>query len=184
RHPVADDREAGQRRGVKGLEDDPVADHVLDALGRHADEREEEILAVVAVLERPELGGRGGRREETTDPDQRSLTVSTILPVWASLSMYLWASWSASKANARSSTGLSAPLATASPRWATNRSLHWSDSSGVRVRNVTPMIFARLRAISSRLQSPENPALRPTLTSRPFSASVRMFSGSMAPPTW
>jgi hypothetical protein len=64
---------------------------VLDALGRHADERDQEVATVVAVLQRPELGGRGGRCQ-AIGADQRSLTVSTILPVWASLSMYLWAS--------------------------------------------------------------------------------------------
>src|SRR5215510_5792499 len=124
-----------------------------------------------------------GREQQNLEAHGWS-TSRTIFPVCASLSMYLWASVSRSNGNVRSSTGLSAPLATASSRWAANRSLHASDSSGVRVRNVTPMIDARLRAISSRSQSPTRPPLRPTLTSRALSAITRMLSASIGPPTW
>src|SRR2546422_3504491 len=184
RHPVADDGEAGERRRVERLEDDPVAGDVLDALGGHADERQQEVVAVVAVVERAELRGRRGRRGRASAHRPPASTVSTILPVCASLSMYLCASRSPSNGNVRSSTGLSAPEATAPSRWAANRSLQASDSSGVRVRNVTPMIDARLRAISSRSQSPTRPALRPTLTSRPFRASTWLLSASIGPPTW
>src|ERR1041384_7725022 len=79
--PVADDREAGQRGRVEGLVDDPVAHHVLDALGGHAHERDQEVATVVAVVQRPELGGARGRGQEPAHA-----TMSTILPVWASLS--------------------------------------------------------------------------------------------------
>ncbi len=64
RRPVADDGEPAEGRRVEGLEDDPVADHVLDALGRHADERPEEVAAVVAMVQRPELRADRGRRGE------------------------------------------------------------------------------------------------------------------------
>src|SRR4029077_6553244 len=51
---------------MKGLEDDPVADDVLDVVGGGAQEHEREVAAVVAVLQRPELrarrGARGGQR--------------------------------------------------------------------------------------------------------------------------
>src|SRR5262245_66487980 len=65
---------------MKRLEDDPVAGDVLDALGGHADERQQEVVPIVAVVERPEL--RGGRRRglpETHRP--LSLTSSTILQI-------------------------------------------------------------------------------------------------------
>ena len=59
-HPVAEDGEAAEGRRVERLEDDPVAAHVLDALGRQADERQEKVAAVVAMVQRSELRGRGG----------------------------------------------------------------------------------------------------------------------------
>src|SRR5262249_8785579 len=72
RHPVADDGEAAEGRRVERLEDDPVAGDVLDALGRHADERQQEVVAVVPVVEVSDLGGRGslrgGRPAHAGDP--------------------------------------------------------------------------------------------------------------------
>src|SRR5262245_44192780 len=69
RHPVADDGESRQHRRMKRLEDDPVADDVLDVVGGGAQEHEGEVPAVVAVVERPELrarrGARGGERRST-----------------------------------------------------------------------------------------------------------------------
>src|SRR5262252_6294720 len=44
------------------FEDDPVAGDVLDALGRHPDERQQEVVAIVPVVEGSELGGRGQLR--------------------------------------------------------------------------------------------------------------------------
>src|SRR2546428_10745541 len=46
RHPVADDGEAAQRRRVKGPEDDPVADDVLDVLRDHAEQGDGGIATV------------------------------------------------------------------------------------------------------------------------------------------
>src|SRR5262249_8960429 len=62
RHPVADDREAGERRRGEGLEDDPVADDVLDVVGGPAEEHPEEGMPVVTMVKRPELGARRGFR--------------------------------------------------------------------------------------------------------------------------
>src|SRR5262249_746538 len=64
-----------------------------------------------------------GREQQNLEAHGWS-TSRTILPVCASLSMYLCASVSRSNGNVRSSTGLSAPLATASSRCAAKRSLH------------------------------------------------------------
>jgi hypothetical protein len=69
-YPVAEDREAGQGRRVERLEDDPVADDVLDALGRHADERYDEVAPVVAVVERAELRHGPSRRARSIRGDQ------------------------------------------------------------------------------------------------------------------
>src|SRR5262249_13884363 len=122
RDPVADDREPAEARGMKRLEDDPVAGDVLDALGSHADERQQKVVPIVAVVERPDL--RGGRRRGLPEAHRPlSLTSSTILPVCASLSMYRCASVSRSNGKVRSSTGLRAPAATAPSRCAENRSL-------------------------------------------------------------
>src|SRR5207249_1000433 len=72
RNPVADDGEAAERRRVERLEDDPVAGDVLDALGRHADERQQEVVAVVPVVKGAELRSRGklrgGRPAHAGDP--------------------------------------------------------------------------------------------------------------------
>src|SRR5262249_55715185 len=183
RDPVADDREPAEAWRVERLEDDPVAGDVLDALGGHADERQHEVVSIVAVVERPEL--RGGRWRGLPEAHRAlSLTSSTILPVCASLSMYRCASVSRSNGKVRSSTGLRAPAATAPSRCDANRSLHWSDSSGVRVRQGTPMMLARWPAFAWGWQPPIRPALRPTLTSRALSASTWMLSASIGPPTW
>src|SRR4029434_1670585 len=107
------------------LKDDPVARDVLDALGGHADERQQEVVPIVAVVERRDL--RGVRRRRLPEAHRPlSLTSSTILPVCASLSMYRCASGSCSNGKVRSSTGLRAPAATAPKRCAANRSLHCS----------------------------------------------------------
>src|SRR5262249_56120760 len=59
RHPVADDGEASEGRGVEHLEDDPVADDVLDVVRRHRNQAPGEIAAVVGDAER---GGTRGAR--------------------------------------------------------------------------------------------------------------------------
>ena len=46
RRPVTDDREPRQRRRVEHLEYDPVADDVLDVVGRHRQEIDHEVPAV------------------------------------------------------------------------------------------------------------------------------------------
>ena len=75
RHPVADDGEAAERRRVERLEDDPVADDVLDVVGRHRHQAEREVAPVVAGVQRREARaatvagpGRasGHRRDRTT----------------------------------------------------------------------------------------------------------------------
>src|SRR5205814_4129632 len=72
RDPVADDGEAGEGRRVEGLEDHPVADHVLDVLGDLTDQREEKIPAVVAMVQRPEP--RGGRERSERSTHSRDAT--------------------------------------------------------------------------------------------------------------
>ena len=87
RDPVTDHGEAGEGRGVERLEDDPVAGHVLDALGRHAEERQQKVAAVVPVIQRAELRGRRRRGGLARAHRRPASTSSTILPVCASLSM-------------------------------------------------------------------------------------------------
>src|SRR6267142_6181600 len=51
---------------MERLEDDPVADDVLDVVGGGAQEHQSEVAAVVPMVERPELRGpRGGERRST-----------------------------------------------------------------------------------------------------------------------
>jgi hypothetical protein len=53
---VADDGEAAQRRRVELLVDDPVADDVLDVVGRHRDETERVVRPIVARVQGGEAG--------------------------------------------------------------------------------------------------------------------------------
>src|SRR3546814_10362311 len=74
--PVRNDGESAERRRVEFLEDDPVTDHMLDAVGHHHQRRQHEIRAIAAVSQRDEgdvgrssLGhgiGRTCRLEEHT----------------------------------------------------------------------------------------------------------------------
>ena len=64
RHPVADDGKAREHGRVKRLVDDPVADDVLDVVGRHRGQAQREVAPVVPRVKRRESGsgwwGGGG----------------------------------------------------------------------------------------------------------------------------
>ncbi len=52
RHPMTDDSKAGQGWGLKQLEDDPVANDMLDGIGHHREHAPHKIAAEVSVAER------------------------------------------------------------------------------------------------------------------------------------
>ena len=54
RHPVGEHREAGERGRFELLEDDPVADHVLDIVRHHGEHRVTQIGAPAGMAERRE----------------------------------------------------------------------------------------------------------------------------------
>ena len=54
RHPVGEHREAGERRRFELLEDDPVADHMLDIVRHHGEHRVTQIGAPAGMAERRE----------------------------------------------------------------------------------------------------------------------------------
>ena len=70
RHPVADDGEAAERGRVELLEDDPVADDVLDVVGHHGQQPGDEVPTIVAHVEGGEPGSErrdgGGRSGSVT----------------------------------------------------------------------------------------------------------------------
>ena len=67
RHPVADDREPGERRRVERLEDDPVANDMLDVVGHHREEADHEVSTVGGNPERGEPRRRGTSGSERLD---------------------------------------------------------------------------------------------------------------------
>src|SRR5690606_23880560 len=104
RHPVRDDGEAAQRRRLELLEDDPVADDVLDAVGHHRAGEAQEESPIAAVTQRHEGARLGSRVHQLTRAE----------PVAAAPSSFAAAGWSAASGSLRERNGSSAMNSTTS----------------------------------------------------------------------